>query len=166
MSLIEHLEGPGWRGSLARTFATTLNVLETDPYRLVGSSVDDMRAWLCVGGVSYARARLGEQAKLRQLSVDHQAELIAAFDALVDQYRPQILRLAGGGVIPAPVARELPAGFPAELDVTDCLARMAVGERPFEDWMRRTGHSEDDIAVVYALVDRWLARPRGGQTSN
>lgn len=166
MSLIEHLEGPGWQEFLARTFAATLDVLETDPYRLVGSSMDDLRAWLRVGGVSHARMRLGEQAMLRRLSTDHQGQLIAAFDALVDQHRPQILRLAGGGVIPAPVARELPAGFPTELDVADCLARMAAGERPFEDWMRRTGHSEDDIAVVYALVDRWLARPGGGRTLN
>lgn len=164
MSLIEHLEGPGWQESLARTFACTLDILETDRHRLAGSSVDDMRAWLCVGGVSHARARLGEQARLRRLSTDRQAELIAAFDALVDRHRPQILRLASRGVIPAPVARELPAGFPTELDVADCLARLAAGERPFEEWMRRNGRSEEDIAVVYALVDRWLARSRGDQT--
>jgi hypothetical protein len=166
MSLIEHLEGPGWQESLARTFAVTLDILETDPYRLAGSSVDDMRAWLRVGGVSHARMRLGEQATLRQLSTDHQAQLVAAFDALVGRHRPQILRLAVRGVIPAPVARELPAGFPTELDVADCLARMAAGERPFEDWMRANGRGEADIAAVYALIDVWLAHPRGDRTMN
>ncbi len=127
MSLIEHLEGPGWQESLARTFAFTLDVLETDPYRLAGSSVDDMRAWLRAGGVSHARARLAEQARLRQLPADHQDQLGAAFDALVDRHRPQILRLAGRGVIPAPGPRDVPAGFPTKLDVADCLARMAAG---------------------------------------
>ena len=164
MSLIEHLEGPGWQESLARTFTATLDILETDPYRLAGSSVDDMRAWLRVGGVSHARMRLNEQVRLRQLSTDHEAQLSAAFDALVDHHRPQILRLTGRGVIPAPTPRELPAGFPTVLDVVDCLARMASGERPFEDWMRENGRSEADIAAVYALIDGWLGCSQGGRT--
>jgi hypothetical protein len=44
------------------------------------------------------------------------------------------------------------------------LARMAGGERPFEDWMREHGHGEEDIAAVYALIDDWLARPREDRT--
>ena len=40
---------------------------------------------------------------------------------------------------------------------------MAAGERPFEDWMRQNGRSDEDIAVVYTFVDHWLARPPGGR---
>ncbi|MBK9754141.1 MAG: hypothetical protein IPO88_11655 [Nannocystis sp.] len=166
MSLIEHLEGPTWREFLSRTFSYTLDVLETDPHQWVGSSVDDLRTWLRTGSVPHARMRLGDQARERRLSTDHQAELIAAFDALVEQHRPQLFRLAGSGVIPAPVARQLHAGFPTELDVLDCLARMAAGERPFEGWMRQNGRSEEDIAVVYAAIDGWLAHQRGDRTLN
>jgi len=164
MSLIEQLERPSWREFLTSTFAYTLDILENDRHRWAGSSVDDLRAWLCMGGVPHARMRLGDQARERRLSAEHQAELIAMFDALVEQHRPQILRLAGGGVIPAPFDPH--AGLPTGLDILDCLARMAAGERPFEDWMRRNGRSEEDIAVVYAVIDGWLARQRGDRTSN
>ncbi len=64
MSLIENLDRPSWREFLAGTFATTLNVLEQDRYRLVGSSVDDLRAWLCAGGL---RTR-GRDSMIRRAS--------------------------------------------------------------------------------------------------
>jgi hypothetical protein len=40
--------------------------------------------------------------------------------------------------------------------LVDLLNRILAGERPFEDWMRAQGHSDQDIAETYQIVDRWL----------
>ena len=102
MSLIENLDLPSWREFLAGTFVTTLNVLEQDRHRVVGSSVDDLRAWLCSGGVPYARARLDDQASQRRFTDEHRAELTALFDELVRQNVSRISSVgpAGGARCP------------------------------------------------------------------
>jgi hypothetical protein len=164
MALIEQLEGPHWRDALTRTFSTTLEVLETDPFRSTGSSVDDLRGWLRTGGVANARDRLAEQARARRFSAEDAQELIAFFDTLVFGHRAQLLRLAGSGVLPAPSRDRLSARAPTELDVAECLRRLAAGECPFEEWMHATGHGPEDIAAVFAFVDDWLARPRTRRT--
>lgn len=55
-----------------------------------------------------------------------------------------------------------PRAWPSttELDVLDYLTRMAPVERA------GTVAAKEDIAVVYAALDGWLARQQGDRTSN
>ncbi len=158
MSLIENLDGPGWKNFLAGVFATTLDVLDGDAHRWAGSSVDDLRTWLRTGGLAHARGRLDEQAIRRGFSSEHRVEILHAFDELVVRHRARLVRLAVRGVLAAssataPLRIELPRG----VDVEDLLARAAVGERPFDAWIRANGHTEAEIAAVYEIIDAWLA---------
>ncbi len=157
MSLIENLERSNWREFLVGVCTTTLEVLEHDRFRRVGSSVDDMRAWLCRGGISHARLRLEQQAMDRDFAEEHRAQILAAFDEFVLQNLPSILRLTASGVIPGPKDLTVRTGLPTAADVAECLSRMAAGERPFEEWMRAHGQTDADIAAVYAVIDEWLA---------
>ena len=166
MSLIEHLEGPNWQQILVGVCSTTLEVLEHDRFRTVGSSVDDLRAWMCRGGIPYARLRLDEQAKDRCFTDEHRTEIIAAFDEFVRQNLSTVLRLTASGVIPAPKGLTVRTDLPTAADVSECLSRLAAGERPFEDWMRAHGGSDADIATVYAIIDDWLTSQSRGSTLN
>ena len=51
MSLIERLGSEEWPTVVRSVFELTLDILQHDPFRSVGSSVDDMGAWLTSGGV-------------------------------------------------------------------------------------------------------------------
>ena len=46
MALIENLDKGDWREFLGSMFGYTLDVLQNDRHRSVGSAVDDLRAWL------------------------------------------------------------------------------------------------------------------------
>jgi len=48
-------------------------------------------------------------------------------------------------------------GLDAE-ELDSLIARIQVGERPFEDWMYAHGHSNEEIAAVYASVDKFLVK--------
>lgn len=163
MSLIEHLGGPGWKDFFGRIFATTLDVLEGDAHRWAGSSVDDLRTWLRTGGLVQARRRLDEQARLRGLPDEHRLEILTAFDELIAQHRPRLVRLAVRGILAAPTGVPRPqVELPREADVEDCLARIARGERPLDTWMRASGRSEAEITAVYEVIDAWLAAVLSG----
>lgn len=163
MSLIENLEGPGWKEFLGGVFAFTLDVMEVDPHRWAGSSVDDLRAWLRGGGLTRARQRLDEQAKLRGFSDEHRTELAVAFDELVARHRPRLVRLAVRGLLAAPgVETRSPPALPQGVEVEDCMVRISLGERPLDASMREGGRSEADIAAVYEVVDAWLAAVLSG----
>lgn len=158
MSLIERLDGPEWRESLARIFVTTLDVLEGDPHRWAGSSVDDLRAWLRSGGLAHARRRLNEQGQLRGYSNEHRAEIAVAFDELIAQHRSRLVRLAVRGMLAAPAGETRPrVDLSHEVDVAECLVRISHGERALDEWMRASGRSETEIAAVYEIIDAWIA---------
>jgi hypothetical protein len=158
MSLIEHLDGPGWRDFLGRIFATTLAVLEGDAHRWAGSSVDDLRTWLRTGGLGSARRRLDEQSTLRGFSDEHRAQIATAFDELIAQHRSRLVRLAVRGILVASTGETRPqVEFPRGTDVEECLLRIALGERPLDASMRAIGRSEAEIAAVYEIIDAWLA---------
>jgi len=55
MALIENLEQDNWQHMLRMFFNATLDILKTDPDASVGSSVDDLRAWLRTGGINRVR---------------------------------------------------------------------------------------------------------------
>lgn len=132
--------------------------LSTDRFRTLGSSADDLRAWLTSGGVSGVRRALAEQMAGRRIDAHRQAEVQARWAVLVREHGPTLLTLAAEGIIPA--APEDVVGFvgwkPEEFGTM--LARLRAGDRPFETWMREGGRSDDDIAAIYASVDRALER--------
>ena len=70
MSLIERLDYPDWQDFLRGTFEYTLRMLKEDPFRMVGSAADDLRAWLVVGGVARVRQALKEQMEARRVAED------------------------------------------------------------------------------------------------
>lgn len=158
MSLIEHLERPDWQDFLRGTFDYTLTVLKEDPFRVVGSAADDLRSWFVVGGVARVRQALEVEMAARRLNEDRRVEVRRLVDALADEHRPRILELVVAGAIAAnasSLSRVL--GLDAE-ELDSLIARIQAGERPFEDWMYAHGHSNEEIAAVYASVDKFLVR--------
>ena len=156
VSLIEHLERPDWQDFLRGTFDYALRVLKDDPFRMVGSAADDLRAWFVVGGVARVKDALEEQMAARRLDEGRRVEVRRLLDALVDEHRPRILELVVAGVIAASGSS---LGHVLGLDAEELghlIARIRAGERPFEDWMYAHGRSDAEIASVYALVDRFL----------
>ena len=158
MALIEHLEREGWEEFLGDMFRYTLDVLKNDRFRSVGSSVDDLRSWLAVGGVARVRERLGEQMEMRGFPPERSSAINGCLEKLVGENRDALLHLTAEGTVPAPAAEQLDTRGVSELDIQDLLSRMMAGERPFEDWMHAHGHSEEEIADVYGVIDRWLMR--------
>jgi hypothetical protein len=51
LALVENLEQNNWEEFFRRSFEYTLDVMENDRFRSVGSSVDDLRSWLARGGI-------------------------------------------------------------------------------------------------------------------
>ena len=49
----------------------------------------------------------------------------------------------------------MPCGV-SDQDIQDLCSRMLTGKRPFEDKMRAHGHSDEEIAEIYRMIDRWL----------
>ena len=156
MTLIEHLEREGWREFLEDTFRYVLEVLKEDRHRHLGSSGDDLRAWLATGGVDRVRHRLEEQMARRSLPPSRQAEVKEVIEALVRENRAPLLELTAAGIIPG--GERDGAGWVTAADVQECLDRLMRGERPFEEWMYAHGHSDEEIAEIYGVIDRWLVQ--------
>ena len=156
MALIEHLEDERWEGFFRNTFRYALEVMKHDRFRSVGSSADDVRSWLARGGVARVRERLNEQMEMRRFSPSRAAAVNECLDRLVQENRLALLDLVADGVIPAGGQAPIDACDASETYVRDLLSRMMAGERPFEDWMRAHGRSDEEIAEVYKLIDEWL----------
>jgi hypothetical protein len=158
MALIENLERNEWRQFLGGTFDYTLYVLKNDRSRHVGSSADDMRAWLTRGGVRRVKEALALAMKHLHYAEDKQADILAFVDQLAEEHRPRLMELIALGVIPA-----APGEWMAACGVTpewfnDWIARIRAGERPFDDWMYEHGYSYEDIVQIYAVIDDYLVR--------
>ena len=84
----------------------------------------------------------------------------AAVNALLEQLakenRADLLGLMAEGIVPSTQQEWLAACGVSDVEFQDLLSRMLAGERPFEDWMHAHGRSDEEIAEVYRLVDRWL----------
>lgn len=156
MALIEHLERDGWEDFFRDIFRYTLDVLKNDRFGPVGSSVDDLRSWLAAGGVAQARKCLDEQMEMRRFHPSRRSAVNDWFEQLVRENRDALLHLTIEGVVPAPTPRRLDARGVPEQDIRDLVRRMLAGERPFEDWMYAHGHSDEEIAETYEMIDRWL----------
>ena len=138
------------------TFAYTLYVLKNDRYRRVGSAADDLRSWLATGGIPRVKECLNRQMAMRQFSEARRAEVNQFLEHLAQENRGPLLELITGGVLPSTLQNGLgDYGFtPSQFE--DLLNRILAGERPFEDWMRAHGHSDQDIAEIYPIIDQWL----------
>ena len=156
MALIEQLERDGWEAVFGDLFRYTLDVLKTDRFRSVGSSVDDLRSWLAAGGVVRVRECLSEQMEMRRLPPSRRAAVHDCFEGLVRENRDALLHLTVDRVLPAPTTEWPQVHGVAKQDVRALLDRMLAGERPFEDWMHAHGHSDEEIADIYRAIDRWL----------
>ena len=156
MALIEHLERDGWREFLCSTFEYTLDVLKNDRFRHIGSAADDLRSWLAAGGVARVRAYLNEQMERRQFSTARQTEVNECLEYLVRKHRGQLLELIVRGVLPATPKEKLACLDLSESELMDLSKCILAGERPFEDWMRSNGRSEQEIAESFQMIDRWL----------
>ena len=156
MSLIEHLEHDGWEEFFRGSFGYALEVMKHDRFRSVGSSVDDLRSWLARGGIARVREHLDRQMDMRRFSPSRRTAVRNCIDQLVRENRRELLDLIADGVIPASGEVRLDACGVSETDFRDLLSRMAAGERPFEEWMHAHGHSDEEIAEIYKLIDEWL----------
>ena len=156
MALIEHLERDHWREFLRDIFAYTLDVLKNDRFRHLGSAADDLRGWLTAGGIPKVKERLNRQMEMRRFPPAQQAEINQFLEQLVREHRGQLLELTTGGILPPTLHNRLATQAFSKAEFVDLLSRILAGERPFEDWMRAHGHSDQDIAETYQIVDRWL----------
>jgi hypothetical protein len=156
MSLIEHLESDNWKEVLRRNFEYALEVLKEDRFRIVSSSVDDLRSWLAAGGVSRVKEHLNDQMEMRRFPGAKRAAVNDFLDELVRENRHQLLDLAATGVLFATKQELLSACGLSELETEDLWRRILAGERPFEDWMHAHGRSDEEIAEIYRLIDQWL----------
>jgi hypothetical protein len=156
MALIEQLESENWRELLRTFWWIALESLKNDPYGPVGSSVDDLRAWLRQGGVARVKEHLQRQMAIRQFSEDRKKAVLDAIEILLQESRSQIVTLMDHKVIPPEQQTRLSAFGLSESDIAELLTRIMAGERPFEDWMYAHGHSKETIAKVYKTIDEWL----------
>ena len=156
MALIEHLEREGWQEFLEEIFRYVLDVLKEDRHRPLGSSGDDLRSWLTAGGVGRVRYHLEDQMNRRGFPPSRQAEVKDVIEGLVRENRKTLLELIAEGSIPAQDRVRGRAVLVSRADVQECLDRMMKGERPFEEWMYAHGRSDEEIAELYGVIDRWL----------
>ncbi len=160
MALIEYLEKGDWRGYLQSIFPFTLDVLKNKRFDVGGSPVDDLRAWLGVGGVSRVKHHLRYQMGQLRYPADKQADVLACVDQLAREHRLPLLELIAQGVIRVPQAEWLAACDLTQAQFDDSLNRLLAGERPFDDWMSAQGHSAEEIAALNRIIDEWLRERR------
>lgn len=156
MALIEHLEQDNWEEFLRDSFEYVLDILRNDRFRSVGSSADDLRSWLTCGGISRVKDRLNYQMDVRRFSSERKRAVSAFLERLVERNRRKLLDLMTEGIVASTKEEWLAACGVSGVQFQDLLGRILAGERPFEDWMRAHGRSDEEIAEIYRIVDRWL----------
>ena len=154
MALIENLERDNWKEFFSRMFEYALWTLRHNRFGHVGSSVDDLRSWLVVGGVPRVRHHLENSMAMREFPEDRTVEVREHLEKLVNDHRSELVALARDGIIPAS-GTPLVDGLSVE-DFEDALRRIARGERPFEEWMYAHGYTHQDVMAVYRRIDKWL----------
>lgn len=135
-------------------FEYALWTLRHNRFGHVGSSVDDLRSWLAVGGISRVRHHLEEVMDIRGFPKEGVVEIRKHIDKLAHDNRSELLALARDGIIPA--SGTLDADALTIGDVEDAMRRIARGERPLEEWMYARGHTNEEVIEVYKSIDEWL----------
>ena len=101
MALIERLERDSWEEFFRGIFRYALDVMKHDRFRSVGSSADDLRSWLAMGGIARVRERLDAQMEMRRFSPSRRTAVSDCLDQLVRENRGALLDLTAAGIIPA-----------------------------------------------------------------
>ena len=154
MALIENLERDNWKEFFSEMFRYALWTLRHNRFGHVGSSVDDLRGWLVASGIPGVRQSLEYGMGMRRFPGHRAIEVSEHIDKLVNDHRSELVALARDGIIPTsgvPDADGLSVG-----DLEDALRHIALGERPFEEWMYAHGHNYQDVIEVYKSIDNWL----------
>ncbi len=99
MSLIEYLHGDDCEEVFRGFFEDTLEVLKHDPYRLVGSAVDDLRSWFAVSGVNGVRILLNNQMDGCRFSPERKLALNNCLEQLLAENQETIQELIDNGTI-------------------------------------------------------------------
>ena len=163
MSLIEHLDKPGWEDTLRGTFEYSLELLETDRFRYAGSAVDDLKSWLAVGGINRVRHHLNNQMEQCRFSEEQKVLINDLLDELAQKHRLKIVTLISRGVIRAKTEEFIfHLGF-TRLDVEGLLKQFSEG-KSFEDVAREQGYPEEDIKWAKNIVDEWFDGKPGPET--
>jgi hypothetical protein len=156
LALIENLERDDWEEFFRSCFRYTLEVLKEDRFKAVGTSVDDLRAWLTAGGIARVRHHLHEQMEIRGLTSARIGEVNRCLEELVKEHRSALFDLMAHKVIPGSTQDCLAVCGFSELELQDLLDRLARGERPFEEWMYSHRHTKEEVAEIYRVIDKWL----------
>ena len=162
MALIEKLEYGNWEQILRSSFTYALWILKEDRFAHVGSSVDDIRSWLGIGGISRFRDNLREQMQRRRLPEHRRNAIMACVEQLEQEKHPEICELIAQRIIPGKLGdlaspNRISFDVAADFDIDDLLERLNRGERPFEDWMYAHGYTRQHVAEVYRIIDSHLA---------
>jgi hypothetical protein len=158
VSLIEHLHHDGWAEHLRRSFEVALDILSHDRFRRCSSSVDDIRSWLVVGGVSRVKEHLRRQTEDLRFPDERRKAIDEYVDELARDHQRTLLDLVGRGIITSPSEEVWSFLGLVEGELEDMVARASQGEQPFLERMRALGCSDDEINTLLGIVDRWLAR--------
>ena len=157
MALIENLEHGNWEKFLRSCFTYALWILKEDRHAHVGSSVDDIRSWLGMGGVSRFKDNLRRQMEIRRLPEEKQNAIMACVEQLTQEKHLEICELIDQRIIPGELGDFPSLNISADFDLDDFLERLNRGERPFEEWMYEHGYTRHDVAEIYKIVDSYLA---------
>ena len=152
MALIENLEHDNWYSFLESYFEQAVDLLSIDRFRWAGSSIDDLKSWLAVGGVNRVKQHLNKQMELRQFSLERKVSVNDALNSLAREHRQKLLALVTEGAV--------------AFDKSEVLNSLSLSEREFEqllqsilaseDWTRAHNRSDEKIAAFYQVIDRWL----------
>lgn len=156
MALIENLEHDDWRSFLESSFDLALELLATDRFRWAGSSVDDLKGWLAIGGMRRVKAHLNMQMRMRQFSLERTVAVNDALNQLAKENQRQTLDLMAAGIIDFDRKEFLGACGLSVTEFEHGLQLILNGGNPFEEWMRSHNRSEAEIAEVYQAIDNWL----------
>ncbi|MEM8505558.1 MAG: hypothetical protein AAF716_20700 [Cyanobacteria bacterium P01_D01_bin.1] len=156
MALIENLEHDNWRSFLNSCFSQAVELLATDRFRWAGSSIDDLKSWLAAGGVGRVKQHLNKQMELRRFPLERKVAINDELISLARKHRQKLLALMTDDVIAFDKSEVLSSLSLTEREFEQSLQLILAGGNPFEDWMRVHDRSDDEIAAVYQVVDRWL----------
>lgn len=166
MSLIENLEREGWQPFLQNSFRRALELLSEDRVQWAGSSIDDLKSWLTMGGIDRVRYHLNRQMQMRQFSPQRTKAINECLKHLIQAHRHQLLQLASTSTITMSSEDCLEVLGLTKVQFEELLNQVRAGENPFEQWMKAQGHSDAEIAAAYHYVDTCLLNPSLAATTH
>jgi len=100
MALIDNLHHDDWQEFLRNCFQYTLKLLKEDRFRYAGSSVDDLKSWLSVGGVARVREHLNNQMTMCRFSSARKKAINDCLEQLIQENQGALQDLIADEIIP------------------------------------------------------------------